>query len=499
MRKSELVTSIAFASFLVAFVSCGAGPDVPDETQGVSSGPHAPEEPAAAPVAAPAPSVVRPATASELPTQGIAVGFAEGGRFVLVASADATNRFGPSFEVIDVARGTRFRVLGEPMGAVETTYSPFREGGFLPGAPRITLVEDGHGRVLVRSPGGVQLVDLHDGGAMRAAVRGEPMTAGIAQDGEAFFVKDADGVSVVRTSDGAIARIPVSQPHGVQVAFGPESVVVDEGSRVVVVDRATLRTTTLRAARDDGRAAASDGLAVALVAERQDPTHPDPTGYDVQVLGHGRPVARVKSTSFESPLFDKERGLAVWVERLTPDEAAWRDRGFVHAVDATTGKDLRFALRGSGCGNAPEYVERIEDGKLVTDASCSLGCPSVRWSKRTIVYDLATGSVLSDTSVESATSWNEEMALVETWLESTATSLGVDVDDVTRVPDSMDTLAATPKGLVRVGPPGRIAIEGSRGARIASVALSKDGALAAGIVDGRARVWDLVAGRALVP
>jgi hypothetical protein len=494
VRKPELVTSVAFASFLLAFVSCGAEPDVPDETQRVSSGPHAPEEPAAAPVAAPAPSVVGPATTSELPPEGIAVGFAEGGRFVLVAGANGTQVVGASFEVVDVARGTRFRVLGAPMGAVETTYSPFREGGVLPGAPRLALVEDGHGRVLVRSPGGVQLVDLHAGGAMRAAIRADPMTAGIAEDGEAFFVKDADGVSVVRASDGAIARIALSTPHGVQVTLGPESVVVDEGPCAVVVDRATLRTTTLRAARDDGRAVASDGLAVALVAER-----PDPIGYDVRVLGHGRPTARVHSASFESPLFDKERGLAVWVERLAADEPPWRDAGFVHAVDANTGKDLRFALRGSGCGNAPEYVERIEDGKLVTDASCSLGCPSVRWSKRTIVYDLATGSVLSDTSVESATSWNEEMALVETWLESTAKSLGVDIADVTRVPDSMDTLAATPRGLVRVGPPGRVEIEGSRGASLASVALSKDGALAAGIVDGRAMVWDLVAGRALVP
>lgn len=494
MRTPTFVPSLAFASLLLAFVSCGAPADVPEETQAVSSGPHAPEEEPHGEVTAPPPRAAEPAAPSGLPLEGVAMGFAEGGRFVIVARADGTQAVGPSFEVTDVARGARFRVLGAPMGALERTYSPFREGGVLPGAPRVALVEDGHGRVLVRSPGGVQLVDLHAGGAMLAALRGEPVSAAIAEDGEVFTVEEDAAVSVVRASDGAIARVPVSNPHGTQVSFGPESVVVTEGPRAVVVDRATMRVTTLRATGEGGRAEASDGLAVALVAERR-----EASGYDVQVLSRGRPVSRIQSASVEGVRFDTARGLAVWVERLEPSEGAWRDVGFVHAVNAATGMDVRFPLRGSGCANAPEYVERVEDGKLVTDASCSLGCPSVRWSKRTVVYDLTTGDVLSDTSVESATSWNEEMGLVETWIDSTATSLGIAVTDVTRVPDSMDTLAATPGGLVRVGPPGRIAIEGSRGASLASLAVSKDGALAAGVVGGRTLVWDLVAGKALVP
>jgi hypothetical protein len=65
-------------------------------------------------------------------------------------------------------------------------------------------------------------------------------------------------------------------------------------------------------------------------------------------------------------------------------------------------------------------------------------------------------------------------------------------------PNAPSSAATASEGLVRNGASGRVALEASRGASLAGIALSADGALAAGVVSGRARAWDLVTGRALL-
>jgi hypothetical protein len=119
---------------------------------------------------------------------------------------------------------------------------------------------------------------------------------------------------------------------------------------------------------------------------------------------------------------------------------------------------------------APDTITSVGGGRIVTDASCSVGCPSVRWTERRITYDARTGAVVSDVSFEEPKSYNEELDELRERLTNAADKLGVD-----------SARCCTYRG---VAPD--------------ALAFSPTGALVAATVAGSPRVWDGASGRLIL-
>jgi hypothetical protein len=302
---------------------------------------------------------------------------------------------------------------------------------------------------------------------------------------------------VVRAEAGATAVFALGAGESArELRWGERTLTFATGSSLTRVDRRTLMATKLRGTGVENTFAASAEGDLVVVAE--DPSAAAPTR--VLVHENGVEITRVSSPKVGYLRVDGAERLAVWVER-DDDWTLGRDRGFLHTVDAATRVHLRFPMKGSGCANAPEYLVRFEGGKIVTDASCSMGCPSVRWTSRAVTYDARTGAVLSDTSTEEQQSYNEVQAEEHAGIEEVASSLHVEARAVTPLPGGAEALAETPAGVVRVPvrltPPG-ISLEASAGASLDGLTISEDGALVAGVVGGRVRVWELATGHALL-
>lgn len=157
-------------------------------------------------------------------------------------------------------------------------------------------------------------------------------------------------------------------------------------------------------------------------------------------------------------------------------------------------------MTGSGCAIAPETVQRVSGGEIVTDASCSLGCPSVRWTHRAVTYDATSGRILEDTSTTEERSANEQLAEEKARIDHVAARLRLEPAAMMRAPGNDQLVVARGGALALVALSDRaaapIALESSEGAKVDSIAFSLDGSIVAGIVDGRARAWDTATGAA---
>jgi hypothetical protein len=493
--------------FLAVLASCGAGPSGPGDTDGVFADPQDQEtaslvEPAAIPRSsgdepAPAAAIVGPAFPGE-GTGGPRVGFVSGTRFLVFSREEE-----PSFLVVDRELGQTFRVLGQPMGQAHPPFDSFQQIGFAIGAQHLDLdaAKEG-GRILVRSAGGVQLVDLTDRGRMIAAWRGTPQHASIAPDGQTVAISTQNVVHLVRASDGAVGTYPAALGEtGTAVRWGDRTVWWTVDGKLTRVDRETLHAITFAA---PGATAANvvtshEADAVAMVIASSDPG--TPARVVVFAGDPHAPIMDLPAPSLESIVVDDAGTLVVWVERAD-GSADGADRGFLHAIDVAARSHVRFAMKGSGCSIAPERVEMVRAGKIITDASCRIGCPSVRWSSRTIAYDARSGLVLDDTSVKEERSFNEQMGEMQTTAEDTATRLGIPVAEMMHDAAKGTLLLVRPTGLAVTKPSDAreapIPLDDSADAYLSELAFSPDGSVVAGIVDGRARAWDTETGRSLV-
>lgn len=480
--------SSVFVGLLVVMASCGSSPDGQSDTEGVAERTPVPSfdeapnpaRPEAAPLPAP-PVATGPAVMG-----GTSVGFAAGTRFILFA-----NDGGPSFVVFDRDRGETFHVLGAPLGRTRSTFE-YVEMGLAAGALRWDLQSARDGRILVRSAGGVQLVDLAHRGHMIAAWRGTPVTTSIAPDGKSFAVTTADAMHLVRASDGAIASFAgafgESDPN---VQWGDKNVHWSIGNHLKRVDRETLKATTIRAQGESPKFAASSEATVVAVA----------AGGTVAVYteGDAKPILTVPAPDLAEVVVQADGANVVWIER-TYDEENFSDRGHLHAIDVTAKTHVRFAMKNSGCTTAPEVLTEVKGAKITTDPSCAIGCPSVRWTHRTLTYDAKTGAIVEETSYTEEQSYNEEQSALREEVEKAAKKLETDLLDMTHRPKHDSFLLRKDEGLVLASPKSndRIGLEASKGAGLATLAFSRDGALVAGTVGDRARVWDAATGRALL-
>ncbi len=489
------IGSSVFVAFLVVMTSCGTSPEGQPDTEGVAERTptfsfETTEESSKIPDIAPLPPP--PVAPSPAISEGTRVGFTAGNRFVVFAREEE-----PSFVVFDRDRGETFRVLGAPLGDAHPTYDRYADVGLAPGALQWSLEGDGHGRILVRSTGGVQLVDLADHGRMIAAWRGTPIAASVAPDGAAFAVSTRDAMHIVRASDGAIGSFPASfGDSSASAHWGTKNVYFVTKEELTRVDRETLKPAKVKAHGDDARFAMSADAEVIAVA----------AGGTVVVYASSesesapKPVMRLPAPDLVDIRVQADGANVVWVEQRIDETNS--DNGHLHTIDVAARTHVRFAMVNSGCGNAPEYLQEVADGKIKTDPSCAIGCPSVRWTRRTVVYDAKTGAKLEDESYTEEKSWNEQQGELRDEVESLANKLHVKLEEMTHQPakDGGRFLLAKEKGLELVAPKTSdgIPLEASKDAYLAGLTFSNDGALVAGMVDGRARVWEAATGRAIL-
>lgn len=480
---------------LAVLASCAAGSSGQGDTDGVGGGPQDAVSP---PEAAPAEEVAEPPTplppAVVGPAQApAALGFVGGTRFIVAADMIEDGE-SASFLVVDREAGETFRVLGQPMGERRLGASSFAELGVSPGAPRLELDATANGRMLVRSAGGVQLVDLGARGRMLAAWRGTPLAASLAPDGESFAVIAEGATHLVRASDGAIGTYPTSDGGSV-VSWGERAATFSESDRLVRIDRATLRAASFRSSRGPVTIAAStDATTVAFATA---PADGAPATVQVFDGDPGAPVLSLASPTVEDLRASADGAFVVWIERQERNDGA--DHGFLHAIDVAARSHARFPMLGAGCSIVPESVRSVRDGTIATDASCRLGCPSVRWSERTVTYDARSGRVISDETVETSQSWNEQVAATEAFVEGIATRLHVGHESILR--GGSDTfLVGRPNGVsIASSPPvATTPLEDSAGASVDALLVSPDGKVIAGLAAGRLRAWDAITGSSLV-
>lgn len=486
MRRS----SALLVALFVVMTSCGSLPDVPEDTEHVAAQP--PVAPAAEPVDEPvipsAPLAPVPATTGPAAPPAARVGFV-GDRFILVGQEDE-----PSFSVFDRARGETFRVLGAPLGDAMSLGNRFLDFGLAHGAPQWSLHTGGDSRMLVKSVGGVQLVDLADHGHMIAAWRGVPAWASLAPDGRTFSVTTASAVHIVRADDGAVATFATrSTPFP---TWGDTKVYWTADGAFTRVDRETLEASIVRAPDEKAQFAAShEGTVVAIASKGNVLLH---------VAGTSAPILQIASPDETAQLtVDRDGTSVVWIERAI-DEKTFSDKGHLHVIDVGARSHVRFPMTNSGCGNAPETIEAVRDGQIITDPSCSIGCPSVRWTHRSVSYDARTGKIVRDVSHKETASWNEEQGSLGNEVDAAVTREHVEpkamlaqerrgsptqfvVERASGLSIVPLTAGATPLDL-----------EDSAGASVTDLTFSSDGTVLAGVAGGRMRAWDGATGRALL-
>lgn len=468
--------------------SCGSASEVPEDTTPVAAEtpllrPHLPSESKSAPSLPP-----NHVTASNL-VAGVetSIGFTGETRFVLFAEKEA-----PSFLVFDRQRNETFRVFGEPMGKPVSEFDPLEEMGVTGPARTMHLEGATNGRLLVRSTAGVQLVDLADHGRLTASWYGIPLEASLAPDGETFAVATQAALHIVRASDGAFFTSTVQFGDQSTLQWGNETVFWISGKTLTRVDRKSLVPKTVQTTQ-----AAESTFAMSANAE----IVAIKNGNFVSIFANEKdPILRLRAPNAGEIYVDKEGTNVVWAERVI-DEKTLTDKGHIHAVNIANRTHIRFAMRNSGCGIAPETIESVKGGHITTDPSCSIGCPSVRWTHKSITYDAKSGVIVDESSWTEALSWSEEQEERRASLEKLTEKLDVKFDHLMHHPGGRAVLVARQDGLtleaIAQNSPS-IVFEDSEEATLSAFSFSSDGKYLAGRIGQRARVWDATTGRALL-
>jgi hypothetical protein len=271
---------------------------------------------------------------------------------------------------------------------------------------------------------------------------------------------------------------------------------------VIRVDRGTLAASVIAAppGADVQVAASEDADVLAVAWPARDGA---PAAVAVHAGGAPRADRRVETPSVEGLGVSAAGTTVAWIERGAASIDALTDDGYLHTLDPVSGAHRRVHMRGSGCAVAPEVITRVEEGAVLSDASCSLGCPSVRWTRKTVRYDAASGRILAETSTTETQSYNEESAALSDRLGDVAADLGVARSALLGVGTEDTLVVVTGSGalaVVGVSDPlgSRVDLERSAGASLASVVLAPDASVVAAVLGGRAAAWDAATGRRLL-
>jgi hypothetical protein len=345
----------------------------------------------------------------------------------------------------------------------------------------------------VRDGSDVRVVDLAEGGTILATIPNAPDGVALDPDGELLATYTSDRFDVLRISDGKVVSQAATFGQEPHVAWqrGFVTFTAWRGLGVVYADTLEARAFVPSAPVGENESASfalsSDGAVVAVGYAPQ----LTPTGHVEVFRRSGDRVATVPSAFVSSLTVEPAGSLVAWVEL--------GDHQRVHSLDVASGRDAFFLAKGPGCEVAPDTITKVEAGRIVTDASCSVGCPSVRWTERVIAYDARTGAVVSDTSTEETKSANEQLADLRERIEKTANRLGVAVGMMAPVPkrEAVAVLGESGVRIVDVDMLRDVTLEDAAGVSVERLVFSESGALVTAIVGGHVRVWDAVSGRLL--
>jgi hypothetical protein len=507
-----MIRKSSFVRLLFALVSsCGAAESQDDgeerglapaesqggstDTVGVPEKTPSAQDGARAAAVGPRPRRIRPVLPFEPPASTELAGFAAGHRFVVYDGPERT-------VVLDREAGESFAVYGHPLreaGGFIRTWEA--EGGFTTetSKPTTTVKTDAPdtrpgGQMVVRTPNGVQVVDLANRGALVTGWAGEPVSADLSPDGASLAVVTQSSVELVRLPDGARWTYPgaPSDPEGVRYLGRGGSAVWSTESEIVIVDPAAWRAVRLPRQGTPSIVAADDGSAIAILQD----THDTLGSGSVAVLvpGEARPRAVIAAAHASGLRVSPEGAKVAWTEESGTDDGVI----FIHTLDVASGAHARFIGQGARCMVAPEFIVGLNRDEVITDGSCSVGCPSVRWSHVTLRYDATTGAQLGKTQWEEEMSWNELVAARTAVAEDGASRLAIPLTAMIGQPKSERVLVEREPSSFALADlaEGRVLVTfaGSDGVALEAVQFSPDGELLAGVADGRPVGWDVASG-----
>ena len=477
-----------FLAFFALISSCGPAPEGPPDTQGVARG----TQPGGLAAEVAVPTIQRldapsPAAAgqgaSSIPNVdegAVLAGFA-GSRFAVIDTPSSTL-------VFDAESATAFGVLGHALRVEGAAWDIWLSVNFEGDVLRSGVVTSADGlRMLVRTAGGVQAVDLTQRGAMltglsRADVRG----ASLSPDGETFAAWTDVELTVVRVDGGARVSYPLAAGQAPVVQWAPRSVVWTDLASARIVDLASWRLQTTEGA----------GANVTLSKDGSTAVVAQPSLVEVWRSGEARPAARVVTQLVTNVVVDETGRNVGWVE-YSDEYAA---DAVLHTLETATAAHHHFASQ-AACHLTHEYLLGIENGELRTDGQCSPGCPSVARQSQLRTYDVKTGKVTKRWDGDVERPFNEEVGARTSIGENLAKVFGFDMGTTLPIkhhPSADRALVERPDALRlvdhRTGA-GLATLERSADFSVQSVHFwPESGERVIGIARGVVVVWDTASG-----
>ncbi|HSO32648.1 MAG TPA: hypothetical protein VLT33_09030 [Labilithrix sp.] len=415
---------------------------------------------------------------------------------------------GSRFAVIDTAAGTLIFDAETASGFGVYGHALHHEGGAWDIWGTVGLQNDvlasrpvtsGDGtRLLVRTEGGVQVVDLANRGALLTGLRGEVRDASLADDGETFAAWTDAAMTVVRVSDGARVSYPLAPGAAPALRWTARAAVWTDATSARIVDRATWRLQTTEGA--NAAVTVSKDGGVVVVAHSGDKVAGEalaqPGLVEVWRSGETRPAARIASELVTNVVLDEAGHNVAWAEYSGEYGAATH----LHTLEVTTGRHHRFASQAKNCTLTHEWLLGIENGELRTDGECSPGCPSLTRQSQFRTYDVATGKVAKQWTGDVERPFNEEIGARSAVGENLAKVFGFAT--TTTLPMKHHPSA----DVVLVPRPDALRLVDHRGGAVATLEGSGDfavedahfwpdsGARVLGVGHGAIAVWDAATG-----
>lgn len=235
------------------------------------------------------------------------------------------------------------------------------------------------------------------------------------------------------------------------------------------------------------------GRALAVVYEGR--------GLAVFRAGQRAPYLRYELIETGATVWDEGGRTLAWDERHS-DEASTGDEvapAVFHVLDVESGRDLRIVGQGR-CPLAPETIDRLRVGVLVTNSECSPGCPSIAYSAERNVYSATTGAFLRAMVEQSSPSGHELQAALHARVSAAVRRLGGRLPAL--VSPEEERVVLRRRGALWAAPMGSrgapVELAQSAAQQLENLGSSYDGEVLAGVdAEGVARVWSGLTGRVL--
>lgn len=204
-------------------------------------------------------------------------------------------------------------------------------------------------------------------------------------------------------------------------------------------------------------------------------------------------VAKFDSEFFESAVHGDSIVYSVPIPRQGLSDAFE-----FHIARFNGGPDVVFRAT-ADCSPYPERIVSFDDKTVVTDTSCSLGCPSESYTPDQAIYDRKTGALLRHKNGATERPYTHVQAEMLSRVTADAEALGRTLETIVLLPGSARRYVIAQDGALRVhNGTKHVILEGSSGSsELSTVVASDDGDWIA-LPDGDGfRAWDTRSGAPL--